>query len=178
MRTANRPRYVISAIAVLTIIAVALAIVARPEPLREVFSNTGLTVLSDAERVDAYLLGRLPGNINWQRAVVTDYPPLGRPTTATDAQTKMLQSTLLDENNFEFGIAKACVFEPGVRMDFIRGADKLQILICFECDSLQSFLNGLPVGGEDFDTGRPELVRMVKTLFPDDPGIRKLAENR
>jgi hypothetical protein len=61
-----------------------------------------------------------------------------------------------------------------VRIDFTRGKNQLQVLFCFECDTLAGALNGEIDGGEDFDSARHFLIREIRSIFPDDSVINSL----
>ena len=87
------------------------------------------------------------------------------------------RDTLEDKNTYRH-LKKACLPQPGVRLDFIRGDDRLSVLLCFECDMAMDFLNGSYVGGGDFDDVRPALVGAVRPLFPNDAKIQSLTERR
>lgn len=58
----------------------------------------------------------------------------------------------------------------GVRIRFYAGADEIDVLLCFHCNLLAVYRNGVLTGGEGFDFIRPVLVRTVKSLFPRAPG--------
>jgi len=81
---------------------------------------------------------------------------------------------LLQRDIYEWNMAKGCEPIPGVAIEYTKGADKLLIFFCFECDILLTYLNGNRVGGEDFDRIHRALANEVKKIFPNDPDIQKL----
>jgi hypothetical protein len=109
----------------------------------------GLALLRHAERVEAYRLGALSNINDWQTARVSDYPTTAGPVAVPNAVVARLARALGDPKSFLWDDAKACIIRPGVRLDFIRGNDRLQILLCFECDNLSNYLNGESVGSRD-----------------------------
>jgi hypothetical protein len=75
--------------------------------------------------------------------------------------------------------AKLCMPDYGVLLSF-RGGDRVvQVALCFECDLFAVFVGD---GGdpqrvnseEDFDSIRPQLVDIVRLLFPHDEQIQQL----
>jgi hypothetical protein len=143
--------------------------------IRRIFGgSTGLSALKYADRIEAYRIGKPSDPDNWQGLL--DFPITTGPITISQSEAETLRRTLQDRNSYLWDTAKGCIPVPGVRLDFIRGDDRLSVLLCFECDILENFVNGKFVGGEDFDNVRPILVRIVRSLFPDDPKIQSLPE--
>jgi hypothetical protein len=136
--------------------------------------SSGLAALRYADRVEAYRLGELPRDFNWQDAKVSDYPVTAGPIAIASSTARKLARILEDPESYGFDFAKSCVFRPGVRIDFTRGKNQLQVLFCFECDTLAGALNGEIVGGEDFDSARHVLIREIRSIFPDDAVINSL----
>lgn len=58
------------------------------------------------------------------------------------------------------------------------GDASLDILFCFYCDSLVFYLNGKAKGGGLFDPMQPQLVPIMKSLFPDDDSIQSLKKHK
>ena len=54
-----------------------------------------------------------------------------------------------------------------------KGAETVEFLLCFECDSLQVMRNGEPVQ-KDFAPAHAALVRAIQAVFPSDNAIKKL----
>lgn len=150
--------------------------------LRRIFGGSaGWSLLKDADRVEAYRIGELPNlhqSDSISKAAVGDYPIISGPIAVSPADIDTLRSTLQDHESYIRKTAKKCMPTPGIRLDFIRGGERLSVLLCFECDMLLNYLNEKLVGGEDFDNARPILVRTARSLFPDDPKIQALAEKR
>jgi hypothetical protein len=150
-------------------------------PLRRVFGGSaGWSILTDADRVEAYRIGQLPDKSSeaFSRAQIADFPILKGPVAVPATHVDTLKLTFQDFDTYGWKFAKGCIPSPGVRLDFIRSEQRLSVLLCFECDILSSYIDGKHVGGEDFDHARPVLVRTVRSLFPDDPIIQSIAEKR
>jgi hypothetical protein len=138
----------------------------------------GISILRDPQRVEAYRIGQLANENNWQNAGLFDYPILSGPVPVSQPDAETLTHTLQDRSSYYWNARKGCIVRPGVRLDFVRGDDRLSLLLCFECDLLQTYLNGKRVGSADFDYARPTLVQVAHSLFPNDPQIQSLAAER
>ncbi len=147
------------------------------EMRRRVGGPAALAALRYAEQVEAYRIGELADRDNWQNAGLADYPILKGPLAVAPADIQTLTSTLQDRDSYS-RVPKGCTPLPGVRVDFVHGNDRLSVLLCFECDSALYYLNDKIAGGGNFDPARPALVRIVRPLFPNDPKIQSLTEQR
>jgi hypothetical protein len=146
--------------------------------VRRIFGGAaGIAVMQHAERVEAYRIGKISENVHWQNAMLSDYPVLKGPVLVSQSDSENLRRTLQDRNSYRWN-AKGCAIVPGVRFDFVRGNDRLSVLVCFECDMTQNFLNGKSVGGGDFEGVRSTLVRLARTVLPDEAAIQSLSEKR
>lgn len=74
---------------------------------------------------------------------------------------------------------KRCGFSPGVAVRWKDGPHTLDVLICFACDDLQYYFDGQVVDTPyDFMRVRPEVVAVVKQLFPRDEKIQALPDKK
>jgi hypothetical protein len=164
--------FVISVAAVLA----ALCTVWGEDPLIKRFGDEGVELLLKPEKVKAYRLRPTASesDIHVGRSV-DEYPIVGE-SVAIPALTTEQLIALLSQPERE--LAKACIPAPGVRLDFIRGSETLQVLLCFECKILIVYQDGKLVGGGDFDSSYVDLLRAVKAIFPNDPEIQALKEDR
>ena len=85
-------------------------------------------------------------------------------------QLEVLQSLLVDPENYGWDYAKACETNPGVLLLFSKGAKQLEIRLCFEC----LMIGFKPGHWEDFDPIEEEMIAWVKTVYPDDEVIQSL----
>jgi hypothetical protein len=149
----------------------------READIRDAFGGTvGLSVLKHPDRIDAFRIDKPKDRRIWSTAGLADYPILNGPIVVSPPVAQQLIDTLQNRNSYLWNVRKACIPLPGVRLDFVRGSDRLSVLLCFECDMVENFLNGKLVGGANTDNARSPLVREVKRLFPNDPIIRSLTE--
>ena len=74
---------------------------------------------------------------------------------------------------------RACLPDYAVMFTFYGSSEIVRVLLCFQCDQLAVLVgkgdDPLRVNAEDvFDDIRPQLVTIVKRLFPNDPDIQAL----
>lgn len=174
-RFTTRRLFLITTIAVLVVSWFAL----RPTPIEKLFGGRdNLAVVTQPEHVMAYRVGPLPEGIVWQQEAFSDYPIVSEPVELPVATAKQVSAALASPATYDWYWAKACQPVYGVQLSFIRGAERVDVLLCFECDMLLVGRNGQTLGGEDFDHARGILVRAVKECFPDDEVIQQLRERR
>jgi hypothetical protein len=87
---------------------------------------------------------------------------------------KQLAALLLDPRSYVWNEAKGCDPLYGVRLEFKRKDETVDVIFCFECDILTVYHNGVAGSGEDFDPIRPALVPLMKEIFPKDGEIQSL----
>jgi hypothetical protein len=74
---------------------------------------------------------------------------------------------------------KLCLPNYGVLLSFRVESHVVDVALCFECDLFAVFVDGGRVNREeDLDLVRPQLVGLVKALFPHDDQIRSLSPER
>jgi hypothetical protein len=93
---------------------------------------------------------------------------------------KKLRAVLLDPTAYEFDVAKACEFVPGVGIRFVDKERTVDVVFCFECDVVAIRTSGSErwQGGGSFDPGRARFVAVMKQVFPDDKVIQELKAKR
>ena len=145
---------------------------ATPELLKLYGGDAGFAVLQKPERIEAF---RVSDPRRSNEPIVTEGP-----VAVTGSVAQELVSVLSSHQPYGWDYAKGCVPEWGARLSFYRGTDRVDILLCFQCDLLMVSLNGTQTTGdvEDFDPIRPQLVRAVKAIFPNDPELQALPEKR
>jgi hypothetical protein len=126
--------------------------------------------VKNASSVKAFRL-RSPSD---HHEALADYQTIGDPVEVSPAAAAQLRNLLLDRTAYEWDSAKGCIPDYGVRIQFQREGDEVDVLLCFECDVLAVYHNGQDVGGEDFDNISSQLAAIVKELFPNDAAIQAL----
>jgi hypothetical protein len=144
--------------------------------IRRIFGgSSGMAALNHADRMEAYRV-EPPADRNTSSNALEDFPIIKGPIAISQSDSQELLATLQDRNSYLWDLKKGCTIIPGVRFDFVRGNDRLSVLVCFQCDMVVNYLNGKIVGGGNTDKVRPTLVRIARSLFPDDPTIQSLSD--
>jgi hypothetical protein len=93
---------------------------------------------------------------------------------AVDATTAAtFARTLTDFNSYSWLDEKACAPDYEVRLRFVKGAENVDFLLCYDCDHLQVTHNSQMVE-KDCDAARIALVQAIKAVFPVDEVIKNL----
>jgi hypothetical protein len=143
----------------------------KPDQVASLFGTQGtLDVVKEPDLVTAFRLS--PNRFN--ERMIKDYQvsagplPLPRPMAAEFA------ATLTDATSYRWNEAKACEPDYGVRLQFERGEQTVDVLLCLECLILAVHVDGQPIGQGNFDNAAPRIIGLVKQIFPDDPKIQAL----
>jgi len=102
------------------------------------------------------------------------YPVLAGPVPVDAESAAVLADVLGDDDTYLWDVAKGCEFLPGVAVRWREGEATVDVLFCFSCDELETYVGDARVGHEDFDPRRRDLVRVAQRLFPEDAQIREL----
>jgi hypothetical protein len=132
-----------------------------------------MALLEHAEKVEAFRLK----DSEYQKTIDT-YEMVGDAVPVDREAAIRLATLFTSVDSFLLDSAKGCVPRYGVRIRFAKDEATLDVLFCFTCNTFLTYLNGKSVGGEDFDPIRPQLVAIMKSLFPKDEVIEKLNEVR
>jgi hypothetical protein len=108
------------------------------------------------------------------RAKVADYKTMGDPVDVDGETKKQLAEVLIDPRAYLWDVAKGCDPLYGVRLEFKRKNETVDVVFCFECSILSVYRQGEAVASEDFDPIRPPLVAVMKKIFPKDGEIQSL----
>lgn len=130
-------------------------------------------ILETASRVETL---RIDGSLESRKLTgerVGDYPILGLGPELEPAQIETLRDALFDTANWQFDIAKACEFMPGVDYRFIAGGEQVDVLLCFSCDEW-GFLYRDRLRIEDNDRARRKLLELARASFPKDEVLHAL----
>jgi hypothetical protein len=130
-----------------------------------------VTIITKPDSVNAW---RTIGSLNPRESRNKDfYKKTGVANLVTTDLAAQLSKILLDKHSYLQlgGTLKLCLPEPGVVITFSNGKKDVDVFFCFECNILIA-----PGGSTDFDPCRPQLVRIMKQIFPKDPQIQSLNE--
>jgi hypothetical protein len=94
-----------------------------------------------------------------------------------DVQTLIVWK-LLDEKNYTWDSAPACMPTYNARIRFTSGTRRLDVDFCFSCSLIRILEDGKAVGDGYFHPGSDWVFRALVTQFPRDPVIRQLKKDR
>ncbi|MEI7582749.1 caspase family protein [Runella sp.] len=90
------------------------------------------------------------------------------------SQIQPLKSIIGNTASYSFDqLVKNCIFSPLVGVEFQKGNDTVKLLLCTDCD-VWRFYNNNTKKEEDFDNAHADVVNWIKTIFPNDPIIKKI----
>ena len=141
--------------------------------VREFLGTDIVRILETADRVEAI---RVDGSLESRDSVeekIGDYPITSVGPALSAEQIATLRGLIFDEANWQFDLAKACEFMPGVDYRFMVEDEQVDVLLCFSCDEW-GFLHNGRMCIEDNDRARPALLRLARESFPDDAALRDL----
>ena len=128
-------------------------------------------------RVEAYRI--LPPHLAGEIPVPPDsielhgHQVLAGPVSVDAESIALLSDVLTSDGTYEWDMAKACEFMPGVAIRYVQGKLEVDVLLCFSCDEW-GFLHAGSLRVEDNDDARRALVSLSRVVFPDDEVLRGL----
>jgi len=138
----------------------------------------GIKAVARPDRVEAFRLAPTPAStLQADHAFdrLENYPTASGPVAVPAGRAVGLSSALTSPRSYLWGVGKGCGQPtPGVRLSFVRGRDRVDVLLCFRCNILMIYRGGRYTGGGSFDPIREPLARSAKALFPDDPAIQAI----
>lgn len=110
------------------------------------------------------------------RKTVDDFEIVGKPVQVPAESAAKLGQLLSDGNSYLWGVTVSCTPDYGVRVEFARDDRALDVLFCFRCKVLATYVDGKQESGAIFDPIHEKLAKLIKPLFPNDPVIQHLCE--
>ena len=151
-----------------------VALAGCAESTSQLFPVFGPEAVSTVESPETVTAQRLVNN-SFHRPRSSEYETQSQEVELTADQQTRLKKLLLDAGSYDFHSAKGCQAIYGVRLRFVDETGKVvDVLLCFQCDTLAVYRDDVEVGGEDFEAASDELAELMKELFPDDPAIAEL----
>ena len=130
--------------------------------------EAGLSTIRQPDRVEAFRI------LDDSKDKATDFQIQAGPVRLAQNDISAISAALLSPASYGWEYVKGCLPDYGVCLSFFRGSDRVDVVLCLECQILLIGHNGVITGGEDFDPINPLLVRTVKELFPGDKAIQAL----
>ena len=85
-----------------------------------------------------------------------------------------LSAILADADTYDWHHAKGDPYLPSIGLRFTRDVSRADIAFDFASNMLTAHRHGERCGVEDFDDARPELLAIMKSLFPDDDDVQAI----
>lgn len=149
----------------------------QPSEVQTAFGGRqGVATIANFDAAEAYRIGPMLKDVQFAEASVADFPVVAGPVAIPRGIAAEIAHTLLDEKT-HLHLYKACEPTPGVRLSFVRGGDRIDVILCFECNMAFTYIDQRFIYGFDFDEVRPVFVRAVKACFPDDEVVQRLTES-
>ena len=140
--------------------------------------NAAYDIVASGTQCSAFLVDLPTPDDSGQPAMLGDYRITEGPVNVDEDLRSQLATVITQHNTYVWDTDKGCIPKPGVRIQFSKAGDDVDILFCFECSMLYVYQGGVLAGTEhDFDGGRPTIVRIMKKIFPDSATIQGLSEN-
>ena len=110
---------------------------------------------------------------------IDGYKILAGPLDIEAKPLAALRTAVLDPANYDWDIATACEFQPGVAIRFnARAADgkptHVDLVFCFVCGELETWQDGKRLEIKFFGNHRAPFNAAMKMIFPHDAEIQKL----
>jgi hypothetical protein len=128
-------------------------------------------LLTNHDKVEAFRLVDSEG-----RETIDEYETVGDPVVVPAESAAKLGKLLSADDSYLWDVAVGCKPDYGVRIKFTRGDNALDVLFCFKCGMLATYVDGNRVSGAIFDPIHADLVKFMKSLFPKDEVIQKLKD--
>ena len=125
---------------------------------------------------DAYETIAKPDKVEvWLLTPGIEHPKVDRagPVKLTAATAKAFSDALLNFDSYLWNVGKQCIMDEGARLRFTRGADTVDIRLCYQCDMLTVAHNGTTKMG-DFDNAHDALAKALQAAFPNDETVKNL----
>jgi len=79
-----------------------------------------------------------------------------------------------DSYEWDLDSAKGCDVTYSIRIEFKKGTNRVEVLMCLWCSVELIFVNGQYVSGHELDKIRDEVLTVIQPLFPNDSSIQEL----
>ena len=98
------------------------------------------------------------------------------PIQLTSVQLASLKNLLSKPGNHDRDDVPACLPNPGIQLEFVRGSHVVDLDLCVTCARMTTKVDGKSVatGGANFDAIEIDLGQAMKQLFPRDPKVQAL----
>jgi hypothetical protein len=167
----KRFRFSLRALLTLTVVlAVCLTAVGLYSPtprnrLRWLYGGrVGRNTVAKSEEVYAYR-ARPPKNLPYEYALASDFRVDSGPELISQSDADKLRRTFLAVDSYDWEWDKACGFNPDYKVSFIRGKEKIDVILDSGCDVLRVYHNNQYLGFEDFDKVHSVIIPILRNAL-------------
>jgi hypothetical protein len=128
------------------------------------------SVLESSAQIEAFRIKMPVGNEN---AAYTDWPVARGPVDVDVVTGRQLATILLDPKSYS-DTPKPCEPMPGIKLRWVDGTRRVEIVFCFECSTLYLYSGEGQRVQREFDPAEKALVAIMKRIFSGDPQIQRL----
>ena len=151
-------------------------------PIAAIVGTNLFSTLEHPTRVEAFLVKPRAdeGAPPFDRSKAGEYPIRTGPLVLPTNLATNISAILCNPKTYvpPGGPGNRCAPQYGVRLKFVGATGSVDVLICLECNILAFAPEGTVADDKDFDPGRPQIVRFLKQVFPDDKLIQLQKEVR
>jgi hypothetical protein len=133
-----------------------------------------LAIVQQAEKVIAHRIEADAGTYLRTR----EYTVAGDGVVLSEKDARDLIATIMDPALYEWQDAKSCLPRPGIRFQFHRGGEVVDMPVCLECAIFMVDYKGKPVGGQNCDAAVTKLLDLAVRLFPKDASLAEMKRDR
>lgn len=137
----------------------------------------GDEILAIVRQADKVVAHRIESDRDTYR-YTGEYKVVSGSVPLSEEDGRELIATMTDPRLYDWEMAKACLPTPGIRFQFHRGGDVVDMPICLECSIFMVNYKGKPVGGQHCDAAEAKLLGLALRLFPKDASLLELKESR
>lgn len=130
-----------------------------------------VATVAQPDKVEVYRID--PNSERTGNLTLEEFRITSGPIEPSHEVTSRLSAILTSPESY-WDVPSNCMPMYGVRVKFERAADRVDLLLCLECDESLIFSNGRFIGYGFFVPAHDLLVRVVQELFPDDKEIQSL----
>lgn len=140
-------------------------------------SADAVKAVAQPDSIDIILLQPLQEGTDWRQQSLSAFSPREDVVTLTGRPAAELGRVLTSPESFDWDFSKGCTIHMDVWLGFRRGGVRVDVLIDTDCRKLAVFdSSGMVSGQRDFDAARTAVVRILKSVFPNDAHIAGLPD--
>lgn len=140
-------------------------------------TEANLATLRNATVGSFYFLKVKEGH-DFQRKL-SDYERLSDPAALPAKDLKTVIKKLSDARKYGWlGARTGCIPSPGIALELRTDEAELTVVFCFNCSQLCFYHEEVLIGSKRFIMMRTTLVRVLKSVYPDNEQIQKLPRSR